>query len=379
MRTEDVLAVDIPLATTNPTLVSDVLDASDCGLVVLDVDGLVIQWNRWMTDRSGINRKQALGSSLSDLFPETVGSRLIRSIDQALGQGLSAVLSPRLHRHPLPLYAGAETRLKNERLHQSVSIKPIHSEDAMRCCLLQITDVTASVVRERTLREQAGELKTLMDEFRMNESRLRSILQSTQDGVFTISDEGYIDSINPAAERIFDISGDDTIATPVSALIPTLGEQETHDSALGGLVRLAEKSVDGPVEVLARRGLNEFPLELSIGEVSIGERRLFVGSMRDISERKRTQDHIQHLAHYDALTDLPNRVLFQLRLDQALREAERTGELVAVMFMDLDRFKNINDTLGHDVGDLLLQGVASRIQASLVTLRSPTSSDFRWM
>lgn len=79
-------------------------------------------------------------------------------------------------------------------------------------------------------------------------------------------------------------------------------------------------------------------------------------------ERKRAEAHIEHLAHYDSLTGLPNRAMFNDRLRQALTEAGRDGRLVAVIFLDLDQFKNINDSLGHEVGDRLLQAVAQRLR-----------------
>ena len=365
MHAQDVLALDSQPPAPNSLPILDVLDASDCGLVVLDEDASVLHWNTWMATRSGFNREQAFDARLEVLFPEIENSRLTRSIDQALRKGLSSVLSPRLHKHLLPLYGDTKARLKNDRLHQSVSVKPIQIEHAPRCCLLQITDVTATVLRERTLRDQASELKTLMQEFQVSESRLRSILESTQDGVFTVGEDGIIDSINPAAEKIFQICNDAALGQRLDVLIPDLCPAQRPSEILNGLLELANKTTTSPVEVEAIRQHCRFPLELSIGEVNIGEHRVFVGGMRDITDRKRTQEHIEHLAHYDVLTDLPNRALFQLRLDQAIREAERAGELVAVMFMDLDKFKNINDTLGHTIGDSLLQAVAGRIQESL--------------
>ncbi|MBC7908703.1 MAG: EAL domain-containing protein [Rhodospirillaceae bacterium] len=83
---------------------------------------------------------------------------------------------------------------------------------------------------------------------------------------------------------------------------------------------------------------------------------------RDVTERKLTAARIHHLAHHDALTGLPNRVLFQERLRNATLQAKRAGHRVALMFLDLDKFKDINDTLGHHLGDLLLKAVAKRLQ-----------------
>ncbi|MEK7207308.1 MAG: GGDEF domain-containing protein, partial [Pseudomonadota bacterium] len=86
-----------------------------------------------------------------------------------------------------------------------------------------------------------------------------------------------------------------------------------------------------------------------------------VGTIQDITASRRAQERLNYLAYYDTLTGLPNRVLLQDRLHQAMLEAHRRDRLVAVMFLDLDRFKVINDTLGHDVGDALLKEVAGRL------------------
>ncbi len=111
-----------------------------------------------------------------------------------------------------------------------------------------------------------------------------------------------------------------------------------------------------------------YPKWLSISTIrgEAGEIDYFLGSFTDISERKAAEEEINHLAHFDVLTDLPNRANLQGRLEQALASARREGgEPVAVMFLDLDRFKNINDTLGHHVGDVLLLEVAHRLAASV--------------
>jgi len=88
----------------------------------------------------------------------------------------------------------------------------------------------------------------------------------------------------------------------------------------------------------------------------------FIAIQEDVSEQKATEERIRHMAHYDALTDLPNRATFYDRLAQALVMAKRNEQQVALMFLDLDNFKTINDSLGHHIGDLLLQGVAQRLR-----------------
>jgi diguanylate cyclase (GGDEF)-like protein len=90
----------------------------------------------------------------------------------------------------------------------------------------------------------------------------------------------------------------------------------------------------------------------------------WVATIEDITERTRADEKIAHLAHYDALTDLPNRTLFRARLEQAL-EAMRPGEQLAVLYIDIDEFKGVNDALGHPIGDELLKGVAGRLRGCL--------------
>ena len=91
----------------------------------------------------------------------------------------------------------------------------------------------------------------------------------------------------------------------------------------------------------------------------------YVGIFSDITNRKQDQNRIAHLAHDDALTGLPNRVLLMDRIDQATKAAQRWNSKVAVIFIDLDRFKDVNDSLGHDAGDLLLQALAKRFSKAM--------------
>jgi two-component system NtrC family sensor kinase len=113
-------------------------------------------------------------------------------------------------------------------------------------------------------------------------------------------------------------------------------------------------------------------LDGTVVDVEAGSSPVFYGSqwavqtvLRDITERKQLQERIWHQANFDALTGLPNRSLFQDRLQQAINCSEREGKPLALMFIDLDRFKEINDSLGHEAGDVLLQQVAHRLNGTV--------------
>jgi len=158
--------------------------------------------------------------------------------------------------------------------------------------------------------------------------------------------------------------------------VESLGFDATYESFLNSVHPLDREFVASSIEeALFKR--NPYNLDhrilLSNGtervvhaeaEVSCDENDrpvCMAGIMQDITERKQAEAQIYHLAYFDSLTGLPNRLLFKEHLGHALARAERSDRLAAILFLDLDRFKNINDTLGHSIGDKLLQGVAERL------------------
>ncbi|HEV2413816.1 MAG TPA: EAL domain-containing protein, partial [Candidatus Dormibacteraeota bacterium] len=114
-----------------------------------------------------------------------------------------------------------------------------------------------------------------------------------------------------------------------------------------------------------RKNGSLFPLEFVVSSMQAGSRRMFIATLRDISERKAQTDALEYQALHDALTGLPNRSLFGDRLRQALLAARRNQKMFGVLLLDLDRFKDINDALGHDRGDSLLQEVTARLRGVL--------------
>jgi diguanylate cyclase (GGDEF)-like protein/PAS domain S-box-containing protein len=143
--------------------------------------------------------------------------------------------------------------------------------------------------------------------------------------------------------------------------------RQSDDPALDSWARIAAYGV-WQGEVRQRRKNGEiFPAWLTITAVKNADARVthYTGSFDDISERKQSEAHIHFLAHHDALTRLPNRLLLEDRIRRALAKSRRDGTYTAVLFLDLDRFKLINDTLGHGTGDQLLTRVAARLSRVL--------------
>jgi len=199
-----------------------------------------------------------------------------------------------------------------------------------------------------------------------SESRVRAVVDSVDEGIIAINEAGMIESFNPAAERIFGHSVLEIIGKNVALLMPQPHSNE-HDSYVNNYLNAGHATViGGGREVTGlRKDGRCFPLELQVSEMHIGERRMFIGTLRDITERKAAEQRIAHLATHDALTNLPNRILLQDRICQAIAQAHRDGCYVAVIFIDLDKFKVVNDSLGHDTGDFLLQAVAEKLSMGL--------------
>jgi diguanylate cyclase (GGDEF)-like protein len=143
--------------------------------------------------------------------------------------------------------------------------------------------------------------------------------------------------------------------------------REAHEKGLAHYVATGEGPILGKrLELSALRADGtEFPVELAVTPIASRSMPMFVGHVRDISERKKSEERLSYLAQYDALTGLPNRQLFREQLGLALGRAKRTGLQLALMFIDLDRFKEINDTLGHATGDRLLRAIARALKESL--------------
>ncbi|HSI37908.1 MAG TPA: diguanylate cyclase [Methylotenera sp.] len=207
-------------------------------------------------------------------------------------------------------------------------------------------------------------LKRIKDELETSQVQLNAIIYNALDGIITFNDKGEIQGINPAAEHIFGYNPDTVLGKGIQVLIPDLVEKG-DEAFINRFLRSRESGLIGVsgYEISAIRANGQrFPLELSTSEMMLNSHRYFVCIARDITERKLVEEKTRYAAHHDYLTGLPNRALFMDRLKYAIPLAKRNQHKLALLFLDLDGFKRVNDMLGHASGDLLLQEVATRLQ-----------------
>jgi diguanylate cyclase (GGDEF)-like protein/PAS domain S-box-containing protein len=196
------------------------------------------------------------------------------------------------------------------------------------------------------------------------EERYRGIFNNAAIGIFQHTADGRPVSINPALAHVLGYDSPEELLADV----PNIAERLfVHPDRLAELCRAAERDTvrNAEVELYTRDRRRIWVLvNLRSTQDSSGQ-RYFEGTAEDITDRKIAEAQVHFLAWHDPLTGLPNRPLFQERLQTAVREAARSGENLAVLFLDFDRFKNINDTLGHSVGDRVLQAAAQRFGACI--------------
>ncbi|MES2578915.1 MAG: EAL domain-containing protein [Pseudomonadota bacterium] len=211
---------------------------------------------------------------------------------------------------------------------------------------------------ERNLAENA---------LRNNDKQLRAVINGALDGIVTIDEKGALIEFNPAAERIFGYTKQQVIGKSLAEVMIPPALRQAHNKKHHQFVLTGKKNMfDRRIELSAMRADGtEFPVELTLASLKNNGQTLVTGFIRDISLQKKAQREIENFAYYDALTGLPNRRLLIDRFQHAAVTSKRAKTFCALIFIDLDHFKLLNDTKGHDVGDRLLIEVANRIQQTI--------------
>ena len=173
-------------------------------------------------------------------------------------------------------------------------------------------------------------------------------------GIMTLDAKSSIEYINQEALNIFGYKSSALVNTNFSTLI-----HSTDQEYLKQFIKTANSSTPSEFTGIHKDN-SAFPIELNISSKKLNQTYIYTVIIRDITEIKKNEERLKHQAYFDSLTGIPNRTLFLDRSEIALNQAKRSNEGLAVIFIDLDEFKELNDTLGHDAGDVMLKAVAQR-------------------
>jgi len=307
----------------------EAIDILPQGIVFLDADGRYILWNRKYAE---IYAKSA------DLFAQ--GARLRDTLKIGVARG------------DYPEAAGREDEWINERLEKMYHPGPAHEQvlGDGRCILIEERQTSDGGV--------IG-LRVDITELKQREASFRLLFDGNPVPMIVCAqDDERILSVNDAAVAHYGYARNDFEKLKIS-------DVQAFDQA-------APWSGDQSTEERAARTWKHVKADGSLIDVAIYSRHLtFEGhpaillALMDITERKRAEARLAFMAQHDGLTGLPNRILLRQRLDELLAHTRRSGDKVAILFLDLDNFKAINDTLGHAIGDKLLKGVTKRLRSSL--------------
>jgi diguanylate cyclase (GGDEF)-like protein/PAS domain S-box-containing protein len=201
------------------------------------------------------------------------------------------------------------------------------------------------------------------------ESRYRAIIEQAQDGLLVADARtGEIVDANPAVQQQLGFTLDELRGRSVLSVLR--GPNDSQDPVIATLARIEPSRGIELVQWL--KDGRQMDVEVSCVPIESRDRRLVSYLMRDLSERKKAQtqlianqQRLDKLANHDHLTGMPNRLFLQAHLPEAIARCQESGQMLAVLFLDLDRFKHINDSRGHEVGDKLLQEIAKRVRAAV--------------
>lgn len=310
-----------------------VFHAIAAGVIWFDQNGVITSFNRTALDLLGYSEEELTGRNILTL--------LSRSNEQESELTLEYLLD----------LGGGNSHRINNLLGRCKNNTDCHLDLLISQYGEQASDTYMGIIHD------TSELK--MSEHEL--SLAAKVFENMSEAVIITDAENNFVSVNPAFTKMTGYTQDEILGKNPSIMSSGQHDAEFYQQMWDEII----KNGYWQGEIWNRRKNNEiYPKWLSIVAVQGSNNKIqnYIAVSSDISERKAADERIHFMAHYDALTGLPNRVLLHDRLLQAILHAKRKNTKVAILFLDLDRFKIINDTLGHSVGDLLLQAVAKRLQ-----------------
>ena len=191
-----------------------------------------------------------------------------------------------------------------------------------------------------------------------SEARAKAVMDSAVEAIVTTDGIGHIESANPAAEALFGWTESELVGRPIGNLVPALDVGEGASGLRDVKWEEHEHMVEG-----RRKDTTTLPVDVSLTSTSVGGNEMYTVIARDATVRKLHEDQLEHQATHDALTGLANRKLFDELLVRAVFRAERSRRSLAVLYLDLDGFKDVNDVFGHQAGDRVLTETARRLES----------------
>lgn len=317
------------------------------GIVLRDMSGRFIDCNPMFLSMLGYSRHELFQRSLRDILYEE---------DQPLDSSAGKLL-----------LEGTHATMTQEKRYRR---KDAH---------LRLGKTTMTLVRNHKrepqyyvdLVEDVTEARAMQDALRQAEQTYRNIFENAVEGIFIASPQGTLLKVNPAMARMLGYKSAQSLLRHNPEFLATAVDPESRTQLLEALRDMAAVT-NFELQVL-RRDQRKIWVSVSAWSASGtgGTVLRLEGLMEDITERKLSEIQLQHKATIDELTGIPNRYLFQERLEQAVAQAERMQQRFALFYLDLDDFKHVNDSHGHHVGDLLLAEAAERLKVRVRSSDTP--------
>lgn len=339
-----------------------VFEQAAVGMAVVALDGRWLQVNQALADIVGYPASQLLEMTFQDItVPEDLETDLALAARVCTGEQSTYSLEKRYmhaegHVVWVNLSVSAALDDQGRPSHFIAVIEDIQARKAAELALQALRQTLEDKVAERTRALHA------------RESQMRAVLEHANDAYICIDEHGLICEWNRKAEQLFGWRRDEALGLRIDETIVPHGFRSAHRSSLAHTSLGAPDSsrVNRRVELTAlTRDGRTLPVEVSLGAVPCDGRTLYCAFLHDISERKAMLRTLEEQARRDPLTGLPNRRELISEMPKAMARADRSEHHMAVIFLDLDGFKQINDTLGHEVGDRVLCTFANRLQSSV--------------
>jgi diguanylate cyclase (GGDEF)-like protein/PAS domain S-box-containing protein len=316
---------------------ASIVACSDDAITGKTLEGIITSWNAGAERIYGYSAKEAIGRPASMLIPIDRPDEMPEMLE-CLKRG-----------ETIDHFETVRRRKDGKEIQIELTVSPI------RDALERIVGAS-TIGRDISIRKEAERHLVEM------EARYRGILEAAPDAIVVVNEAGEIVLLNRQAEKQFGYHRDELLGQRVKNIIPTGFAERLTADGLQSLEGSLAYQIGTGIELVGRRkDGSEFPIEIMLSPQECAEGILVTAAIRDVSAARAMTLQMVHTAQHDFLTGLPNRALLNDRVEQAIVFASRHATKVGVLFLDLDGFKHINDSLGHPIGDKLLQSVAARV------------------